>query len=179
MLPYRRIWRRSFSVLTVALVLSACLPAVAQSPAPTATRSVNNALPTGPLSGTVADPTGAVIPGAAVTITTSAPGATPLTATSDAQGNFTVNGLAPGAWTVAASADGFRSVRVDRVTIQAGQTRRLTLTLIIQMQQQQVIVKGDDNTLDSSPEKNGDAIIFKGSDLDSLSDDPDEMQQEL
>jgi hypothetical protein len=150
----------------------------AQSPVPQASRPAAPQT-AGTLSGTVVDPTGAVIPGAAVTITTSAPGATPLTATSDAQGNFTVNGLAPGAWTVAASADGFRSVRVDRVTIQAGQTRRLTLTLIIQIQQQQVIVKGDDNTLDSSPEKNADAIIFKGSDLDALPDDPDELTQQL
>jgi hypothetical protein len=165
------------AILLVSLLV-APQGAHAQSPAPRLSRPAAP-LPTGTLTGTVVDPTGAVIPGASVTVTRSSPGAAPLTAASDAQGNFTVNGLAPGSWTVAASAAGFRSIRVDRVAIQAGHTRSLTLTLIIQMQQQQVVVNGDDNTLDSSPDKNGDAIIFKGSDLDALSDDPDEMQQEL
>jgi hypothetical protein len=80
-------------------------------------------------------------------------------------------------YTAAAASPGFRSVRIERVALQAGKTRQLTLTLIIQVQQQQVTVNGD--TIDSSPDKNGDAIIFKGSDLDALSDDPDELTQQL
>ncbi len=163
-------------------VLSSPNQANAQSPAQSsAKQSAQNspATVTASVSGTVVDPTGAVIPGAAITITGSASGASPVTATSDSAGNFTVNGLAPGAWTVSASATGFRALHTAHVVLQAGQTRRLTLTLIIEMQQQQVTVNADDNTLDSSPEKNGDALIFKGSDLDMLPDDPDELTEQL
>jgi hypothetical protein len=178
MLSDRRIWRLcSFSALAVALILCSDRPARAQSPTRIAPQSVTNAQPAGTLTGTVVDPTGAVIPGATVTLTRSGANSGPLTITSDAQGNFNVPSLPPGIYTAAAAAPGFRSVRVERVTIQSGKTRQLTLTLIIQIQQQQVTVNAD--TIDSSPDKNGDAIIFKGSDLDALSDDPDELTEQL
>ena len=158
------------------MVLSPILGARAQSaPSPTHQTTAQN--PTATLSGTVVDPTGAVIPGATVTIRPPQSNAAPITATSDSSGNFAIPGLASGAWTVSASAPGFQSVRIDRVVLQPGQTRSLTLTLVIQVQQQQVTVNAD--TLDSSPDKNGDAVVIKGSDLDALSDDPDELTQQL
>jgi Carboxypeptidase regulatory-like domain len=177
MLSLRRPWRLFLpSAFVCSLVFSPSLSSVhAQTARPKAAQSATPQI-TSTLSGTVVDPTGAVIPGAAVTFTRAGSTA-PLTATSDAQGNFTVSGLAPGSWTVTASAPGFRSVRVDRVTLLPGQARRLTLTLIIEIQQQQVTVNA--NAIDSSPDKNGDAIIFKGSDLDALSDEPDELTEEL
>ena len=160
------------SCLVGAIVFLASLPLAAQ---PAHNLSAQNSTAT--LTGTVVDPTGAVIPGATVTLTPPGPKPAPITATSDSSGSFTVNGLAPGAWTVSAAAPGFRSVHLDRIALQPGQTRRLTLTLVIQIQQQQVTVNAD--TPDSSPDKNGDAVIFKGRDLDALSDDPDELTQQL
>ncbi|MGA8107985.1 MAG: carboxypeptidase regulatory-like domain-containing protein, partial [Acidobacteriaceae bacterium] len=135
----------------------------------------NQAAATGSLAGTVVDPSGAVIPGATVTVRRG--GAPSLTATSDSQGNFSVPSLAVGEYTVEASATGFRSARQARVTIAAGHARKLTLTLAIEVQQQQVTVNADQ--LDSSPDKNADAIVLKGSDLDALSQDPDDLQNEL
>jgi hypothetical protein len=165
------------NVFLMVLLLKA-QPARAQGSA-TAAHPISGqtAVASGTLSGSVVDPTGAVIPGATVTLTPLAHVAAPVTATSDASGNFSVSGLAPGTWTVSAGAPGFRSVHLDRVVLQPGQTRRLTLTLVIQMQQQQVTVTAD--TPDSSPDKNGDAVIFKGRDLEALSDDPDELTQQL
>ena len=171
----RRPWRRCFvsAALILTLVLQA-LPLRAQSqlhPPAAAPQA------TGSLAGAIVDPTGAVIPGASITVTPTGSGSTPVTATSDSQGNFTLSGLAPGVYSVQASFPGFRAARRDRVTIQPGQTQRLNLTLVIQLQQQQVIVNADQ--LDSSPDKNGDAIIFKGADLDALPDDPDELTEQL
>lgn len=130
---------------------------------------------TGSIAGTVADPSGAVIPGAAVTATRA--GAPPATATSDGQGNFSLTGLPPGVYVLEVRASGFRPARHEHVTVVAGRLQRLTVTLSIEVQQQQVTVNS--NQLDSSPDKNGDAIVLKGSDLDTLSDDPTEMQSEL
>ena len=59
----------------------------------------------GTLRGTVADPTGAVIPGAVVTAT-SATGQKTSSVT-DNVGNYEIKGLAPGTYTVNANAKGF------------------------------------------------------------------------
>jgi hypothetical protein len=162
-----------FSLL---LLLSFANLASAQSSPPASAKLSGQKSPA-TLSGTVVDPTGAVIPGAAITVAPAGSKAPPITATSDGSGNFSITGLAPGTWTVSAAAPGFQSVHLDRIALQPGQTRNLTLTLVIQMQQQQVTVNAD--TPDSSPDKNGEAVIFKGRDLDALSDDPDELTQQL
>jgi hypothetical protein len=129
----------------------------------------------GQIAGTVVDPTGAVIPQASITVQHD--GNAPLTTTSDGLGRFTVTGLAPGAYDVQAQAPGFQTGRAQNVHVTAGAVLRITLTLAIQIEQQQVEVNAD--TLDSSPEKNGGAIVLKGEDLRSLSDDPDELSQQL
>src|SRR6202041_2870613 len=46
-------------------------------------------------------------------------------------------------------------------------------------QQQQVVVSANDDGVDSSPEKNGGALVLKGKALDMLSEDQNEMQQQL
>jgi hypothetical protein len=130
---------------------------------------------TGSISGTVADPTGAVIPQASILISTD--GQPPITATSDALGRFTVKGLAPGVYDVQAQEPGFQIGHAARVQVTAGSTQQITITLAIAPEQQQVEVSAD--TLDTSPEKNGGAIIIKGEDLRALSDDPDELSQQL
>lgn len=168
----RRFCLASAIVFVLSLSLSA-RPVRAQSPQPAQASTTQT---TSTLAGTVVDPTGAVIPGAAITLTR-AGSATPISVTSDSQGSFNVPNLAPGAYTVSAGATGFRSVHLESVPLKAGQTHHLTLTLVIEIQQQQVTVNAD--AIDASPDKNGDAIIFKGSDLDALPDDPDELTQEL
>ncbi len=129
----------------------------------------------GTIAGVVVDPAGAVIPQATVTVRHE--GVTPVTVTSNGQGGFSVPGLAPGLYDVEAQATGFQTVRVARVTVRAGEMQRVTLTLAIEVQQQQVTVSSD--ALDASPDKNGSAVVLKGSDLDALSDDPNEMQEQI
>ena len=53
------------------------------------------------------------------------------------------------------------------------------VALQIQVEQQEVQVDADALTVDTDPENNANAIVLKGKDLDALSDDPDELQNEL
>jgi hypothetical protein len=164
-------WRRCLVSAALALALQASLHA--QS----ATQSAPSPLPTGSIAGSVVDPTGAVIPGATLAVTLAGSSSPATTTTSTGQGSFTLTGLVPGVYLVEASSPGFSPARPQRVTVQAGKAQHITLTLPLEVQQQQVVVNA--NQLDSSPDKNGDAIILKGSDLDMLPDDPDELTEQL
>lgn len=130
---------------------------------------------TGAISGTVTDPTGAVIPNATVVITRS--GLAVGAATADAMGHFSINGLRPAQYGVEAEAPGFRSARRSTVQVAAGAEMHVTLKLAIVADEQQVVVSAD--AADNSPEKNGGAIVIKGEELSALSDDPDELQTQL
>lgn len=132
---------------------------------------------TGTLRGTVTDPSGAAVVGATVTVTSSAGQA--VTATSNATGAYEVRGLAPGQYQVTTNAAGFQQFQNPAVAIAAGSAKTLDMPLAIQVEQQQVQVNAESQALDVSPENNADAIVIKGSDLDALPDDPDELQADL
>jgi hypothetical protein len=147
------------------LLLIALLPAVGLGQAPGGT-----------LQGRVLDPSGAVIPQAQITVTSSS-GKT-VTAVSDGAGAYHVRGLAAGAYTVNANTPGFAPFS-SSVTLTAGQTKSLNIALQIQMEQQQVQVEAEATTVDTSPDQNANAVVLKGKDLDALSDDPDELESQL
>ena len=173
MLCDRRSWRYCLVSAALALVLQAS-PLPAQSP----TQSSAPSQPTGSIAGSIIDPTGAVIPNATITATLAGSASpAPITTTSNGQGSFTLAAVPPGVYIVEARSPGFRLARLQHVTVQAGKAQRITLTLPLEVQQQQVTVNA--NQLDSSPDKNGDAIILKGSDLEALPDDPDELTEQL
>ena len=132
--------------------------------------------PTGTLQGRVLDPSGAVIPQAQVTVTS--PSGKSATAVSDGTGSYQVRGLAAGAYTVNATTAGFAPF-TSTVTVTAGQTKTLNIAMQIQMEQQQVQVEAETPTVDTSPDQNANAVVLKGKDLDALSDDPDELENQL
>ncbi len=78
-----------------------------------------------------------------------------------------------------ANAQGFASSAPNAVTLAAGQSKQLDVKLQIRVEEQHVQVNEETMTVDTSPENNANAIIIKGKDLDALSDDPDELQNEL
>src|SRR6202142_1396379 len=134
--------------------------------------------PTASLTGRVTDQTGAVIPQA--TIVATAADGKQTSATADAAGGFAPPGLAPGTYSVGASAQGFALFKKDGVILAAGQTQSLNLPLQVQTQAEKVEVKAESGTsLDVSSSSGAGAIILKGKDLEALSDDPDELQSEL
>ncbi len=150
--------------MLIFLLAAAIVPAVAQ--APTAT-----------LSGKVVDQTGAVIPQATVTVTTT--GGKQSSVTTDQGGSFEIPALAPGTYNVAAAAKGFAPFSKPGVELTAGQHQTLNLALQVQVQEEKVNVEADGTQLDVGAASNASSLIIKGKDLEALSDDPDELQSEL
>ena len=132
----------------------------------------------GVIRGTVADPTGAVIPHATVSVTTP-DGHTVTTATSNAAGVYQAGNLSAGTYIVIGNAQGFAASASKAVTLGASESRQFNVTLPIAVVKEQVQVESEPITVDTSPDNNANAIVIKGKDLEALSDDPDELQSEL
>lgn len=132
---------------------------------------------TGSIQGTITDPTGAVIPASNVTVT--GDNGLSTTVTSGGNGAYAIGQLAPGHYTVSASAQGFATSAPHDVTVTAGKPVIADVALALPVEQQQVTVNSGDVSVDTSPDNNANAIVIKGKDLDALSDDPDELQSEL
>ena len=131
----------------------------------------------GILKGQVADESGAVIPGAKVTA--SGPGGVVKSALTIADGTYTLTGLAPGPWTVQASSPGLSQQELAKVSVSGG-TQTLNLVLRVVLEKQEVTVKEQtNNVISTDPSNNAGALVLKGEDLDALSDDPDDLQQDL
>jgi hypothetical protein len=161
----------------LALCLSALIVFPGITPLPRALAQTATVAVTGTLRGQVADPSGAVIPQASLTVT-SAAGAS-HTGTSDATGQYAIPALPPGQYTVTVQAGGFSPFTSLPVRIAGGQTQHLNISLVIQMEQQQVQVTADTPGVSVDPDSNVSAVVLTGKDLDVLSDDPDELSNEL
>src|ERR1700730_14606104 len=80
------------------------------------------------IEGTVSDASGALIPNATVELVNNETKQTRTTTTSG-EGFYRFSGLAPGRYTVTASAPGFKKQQMDNVTVRAEQTEGLNLQL--------------------------------------------------
>ncbi len=131
---------------------------------------------TGSIGGTVTDANAAAVPGATVTVL-AADGKKKEFLT-NAQGEYTITGLAPGTYTVKAIKTGFELYQNEAVALKAGPKTELLITLL----PASIDVKVDVDTttqISNDPESNKDATVLKGADLDALPDDPDEMAAAL
>ena len=63
--------------------------------------------------------------------------------------------------------------------IPSDQVTQFDIALEIQVQPEKVEVQEESATVGVSPSENASSIVIKGKDLEALSDDPDELQQEL
>jgi len=131
----------------------------------------------GSLHGQVADPSGGMVMNASVIVTT--PVGVTLRAITNRQGEFGLNGLAPGKYTVEVIAKGFAIYKNATVQITAGQVQNLNVSLRIEEQKQQIEVTDIPAAGDVNPMNNGGGIVISGGELDALPDDPDELQTEL
>ena len=131
---------------------------------------------TGSLRGQVLDPSGAVVPGAAVTLTQ---GPTMLSAQSGNDGVYLFKAVPSGSYNLTVQVSGFATFSKTGIVIAAGQARQLNVTLTIAVQQQDITVTDQNAGVSINPDENSSALVVKGSDLDALSDDPDELQNEL
>ena len=131
----------------------------------------------GTLRGRITDPSGAVIPNATVTAT--AADGKSVTTVTNSQGNYEFKGLAPGDYTVTATAKGFAVDEEEAVKVAAGQMQQFDIALSIAVKKENVEVQEESPTVDVSPQNSASTLVLKGQDLDALSDDPDEMASEL
>ncbi len=168
---YLRLHYSKYFVLALALSCVSILSAYGQdAAAPVAT---------GTLHGHISDPSGALIPGTQITVTTTK-GASAGSATADAAGAYQVHGLPAGSYVIEASYAGFAPFVSTPITLTAGQIKNVDIKMAIEAEQQQVVVT-DEGAPQVSVEagENASSIVLKDKDLDALSDDPDELSNEL
>jgi hypothetical protein len=127
-----RNWTKLFALLaTIILIVPAFL---------TAQNTV-----TGALAGTVTDPTGAVVPGAALTLRNNATGES-QSGVSNASGVYTFPLLRPGAYSLNVSKTGFSAENVN-VDVQLGQTSSINIKLTVGNTTETVEVTGQTQLL--------------------------------
>ncbi|HZU33473.1 MAG TPA: carboxypeptidase regulatory-like domain-containing protein [Candidatus Angelobacter sp.] len=149
-------------VLSILAIFAVTVPAFAQAQ--------------GRLHGQVTDPTGAVIPGASITVKNSS--GLVVSAKSDGVGAYDVKGLAPGKYTVSATAKGFAPI-TQEVEIAAGQDKKSDIAMEILVKEETIEVQGEGAQVSTNSDNNANSVVLSGKDLDALSDDPDELQSEL
>src|SRR5580704_1574126 len=97
----------------------------------------------GGIQGTVSDPSGAAVSGAAVTVTAKDTGLSQNT-TTDASGVYAINRLGPGLYTVTVEKTGFRKQVENDINVPAEQVISLNLALAVGQMTESVTVKGSD-----------------------------------
>src|ERR1035438_8474345 len=126
------------------------------------------------LQGTVTDPSGAVVPGALVQLRGPGP---EQRATTDETGRYGFATLRPGKYTMRVIARGF-TVALKR-DLDLSTPRILDVQLTIESDAQVINVEDEARKVSADPSSNGGAIILKEKELAALSDDPDELSQQL
>ncbi|HEX2918545.1 MAG TPA: carboxypeptidase-like regulatory domain-containing protein, partial [Edaphobacter sp.] len=127
--------------------------------------------------GVVTDPDDAVIPGATITLTPAKGKA--IVAQSGTDGSFTAKGVAPGNYVVTATMSGFATFVREGVRVAPGQALTLDIKMALEIQSQEVQVTAQSQQVSVDADSNASSTVIKGKDLDSLSDDPDELSSEL
>ena len=97
--------------------------------------------PTGSLTGTVKDPTGAVVPGAAVTVKNNETGQE-FTAKTNDEGVFSVPALGSGMYTAIIVVKNFKQAKVTEIKIDAGKPSSIIVELEVGSQDQTVTIVG-------------------------------------
>ena len=161
-------FRSRLAVLLLFLVASLPFATFAQAPAASAGGTVH---------GTVIDPDSALIPGATVTLVTSA-GKTQNT-TSKSDGTYTFRGVAAGTYTLTVSAPGFATFSKQSINVTTGANLAQDVQMTLQNATQTVNVTTDTVQLSVDPDSNQSATVITGDALNALSDDPDELEAEL
>lgn len=131
---------------------------------------------TGSLRGQITDEFGGIVVGATVTLVDAA--GAEKTATTNDEGVYVFDNLAPGTYTVRATTSGFALFENTAVQVVAGRREALDIRLSITLESQDVTVAAD-TPVSTEAENNQSALLIKGTDLDALPDDPDDLAAAL
>ncbi len=150
----RFVRRLRLAILTLAALIGVSATSVAQSAA------------TAPITGVVVDPTGSVLPNAAVELTTPS-GAVIQSRAANATGTFAFDAVPAGRYAVHVSLDQFQPA-VVAVTVGARATRPLKIALALAGVHQEITVVGGAAQVATSAAANADAISVTQSTLETL-----------
>ena len=130
----------------------------------------------GSITGQVQDTLGAAVVGASVTVV--AADGKEKVATSNARGEFSVTGLAPGKYIVRVKGANFALYENTEVEITAGEREELLVPLTVEGVEEQVDVSSSEG-VSTDPQNNAGATVLGEKDLEALPDDPDELEAAL
>jgi hypothetical protein len=131
---------------------------------------------TGAVNGFVLDPDQAAIPGATVTLTPASGSA--RTTTSGADGSYSFRSVPAGTYSLTTTMRGFASYVRQGLRVQ-GAALAINTALKVQADATEVNVTTEGNQVSVDSEGNGSAVVIKDKDLATLSDDPDELSDQL
>jgi Carboxypeptidase regulatory-like domain len=113
------------------------------------TRALAQTAATGALNGTVTDSSGAVVPGASVTVTSSATGESRTIATEN-NGSYLVPLLPPGTYSVEATGKGFKTLQFHNISIHVTETATLNISLPLGTLSERVAVAAEATQLETT-----------------------------
>jgi hypothetical protein len=128
------------------------------------------------IRGQVTDELGGVVVGATISITSSQ--GVIQTILSDQTGNYRFASVSSGRYIVTVTQIGFATFQQAEVVVTDGQPTIVNVTLRVAALEGQVTVDPG-ATVNTDPSANKSAVVLKGSDLNALSDDPNELSAEL
>src|SRR5712691_6583304 len=113
---------------------------------------------TGAITGTVQDPSGAVVAGADVKITNQDTGVVTRSTKTDSNGSFTATLLPVGTYTVSVSSTGFREAKFPDIAVRVTETTRMTAKLIPLQVLEKVEVEAQVQAVDTTTATTGESI---------------------
>jgi len=132
---------------------------------------------TATLRGVVTDPSAAVIPKATVTL--NGPAGLTQSASAEDDGSYIFSNLPLGNYSVQATAPQLTLPQPQRITLRSG-VQTLNLQLRVAVTQEHVTVQETSGpTVSTDAANNASALVLRGTDLDSLSDNPDDLSADL
>jgi len=126
------------------------------------------------IDGIVTDPSGRLVPGAQVRLIGPSGEQRKMT---DAAGRYAFPGLRPGKYRLLVARSGFAVA--ERRDLEINGAMQLDIALNLAPEKEVMDVAAQSNSLTTEPDANGDALILGEKELDVLSDDPDELLQQL
>ena len=130
----------------------------------------------GTLQGAVTDPSGAVIPAAAVMVSSEA-GAV-RTVVTDAKGSYRIE-LPSGRYSIRITKPGFTPFERTDVVIAGSRAENVNAQLYIRRESENLTISATASQLGVDASQSAGQLVLRGSDLDSFSDDPEDLANDL
>jgi hypothetical protein len=127
------------------------------------------------IKGRVTDPSDAIVPGAVVTLRKA--GSRDLRQTTNEEGVYEFKNMQAGAYTIRIQKPGFALYAADGIAISGASSFDVRLSLATDAQT--LKVEDEQNAVTTDAQQNAGALVLREAELKSLSDDPDQLAQEL